>query len=48
MAATGIDIFRFADRMLAELWQNTDDCGLAQQLGEIRTAGMPAAATVSS
>jgi hypothetical protein len=47
MAATGIDIFRIADRMLAELWQNTDDCGLAQHLGEIPAEGMPAAATAA-
>src|SRR4051794_18951770 len=41
---TGIDIFRVADGKLAELWQNTDDYGLAQQLGEI-PAATPEAAT---
>src|SRR5215213_6832935 len=29
---TGIDIFRIADGRLAELWQNTDDLGLEEQL----------------
>jgi predicted SnoaL-like aldol condensation-catalyzing enzyme len=42
---TGIDIFRIADGKLAELWQNTDDYGLAQQLGEIPVEGTPAAST---
>jgi predicted SnoaL-like aldol condensation-catalyzing enzyme len=45
---TGIDIFRIADGKLAELWQSTDDYGLAQQLGEIPTEGTPAAATPTS
>jgi predicted SnoaL-like aldol condensation-catalyzing enzyme len=40
---TGIDIFRIQDGKLAELWQNTDDYGLAQQLGEIPTEATPAA-----
>lgn len=38
---TGIDIFRIENGKLAELWQNTDDYGLAQQLGEIATAEHP-------
>jgi predicted SnoaL-like aldol condensation-catalyzing enzyme len=42
---TGIDIFRIADGKLAELWQNTDDYGLAQQLGEIPTEATPEAGT---
>jgi predicted SnoaL-like aldol condensation-catalyzing enzyme len=42
---TGIDIFRIANGKLAELWQNTDDYGLAQQLGQIPTAATPAAGT---
>jgi hypothetical protein len=42
---TGIDIFRIEDGKLAELWQNTDDYGLAQQLGEIPTEATPAAST---
>lgn len=29
---TGIDIFRIEDGKLAELWQNTDDLGLQEQL----------------
>jgi predicted SnoaL-like aldol condensation-catalyzing enzyme len=45
---TGIDIFRIADGKLAELWQSTDDYGLAQQLGEILTEGTPEAATPTS
>jgi predicted SnoaL-like aldol condensation-catalyzing enzyme len=45
---TGIDIFRIADGKLAELWQSTDDYGLAQQLGEIPTESTPAASTPSS
>jgi predicted SnoaL-like aldol condensation-catalyzing enzyme len=40
---TGIDIFRIQDGKLAELWQNTDDYGLAQQLGEIPTEATSAA-----
>jgi predicted SnoaL-like aldol condensation-catalyzing enzyme len=40
---TGIDIFRIADGKLAELWQNSDDYGLAQQLGEIPGEGTPEA-----
>jgi predicted SnoaL-like aldol condensation-catalyzing enzyme len=42
---TGIDIFRIADGKLAELWQNTDDLGLEQQLA---AAGTPAAGTPTS
>jgi predicted SnoaL-like aldol condensation-catalyzing enzyme len=42
---TGIDIFRIENGKLAELWQSTDDYGLAQQLGEIPTEGTPEAAT---
>ena len=43
---TGIDIFRIADGRLAELWQNTDDLGLEQQLaGTSSPMGTPAAAT---
>ena len=42
---TGIDIFRIEDGKLAELWQNTDDYGLAQQLGEIPTEATPEAGT---
>lgn len=45
---TGMDIFRIEDGKLAELWQNTDDYGLAQQLGEIPTEATPAAATPTS
>jgi predicted SnoaL-like aldol condensation-catalyzing enzyme len=45
---TGIDIFRIEDGKLAELWQNTDDYGLAQQLGEIPTEATPAASTPTS
>jgi predicted SnoaL-like aldol condensation-catalyzing enzyme len=45
---TGIDIFRIENGKLAELWQSTDDYGLAQQLGEIPTAGTPEAATPAS
>jgi predicted SnoaL-like aldol condensation-catalyzing enzyme len=42
---TGMDIFRIQGGKLAELWQNTDDYGLAQQLGEIPAEGTPAAST---
>jgi hypothetical protein len=42
---TGIDIFRIEGGKLAELWQNADDYGLAQQLGEIPAEGTPAAGT---
>jgi predicted SnoaL-like aldol condensation-catalyzing enzyme len=42
---TGIDIFRIENGKLAELWQNTDDYGLAQQLGEIPTEATPATGT---
>jgi predicted SnoaL-like aldol condensation-catalyzing enzyme len=42
---TGIDIFRIKDGKLAELWQNTDDLGLEQQLGEISPAGTPTLGT---
>jgi ketosteroid isomerase-like protein len=38
---TGIDIFRIADGKLAELWQNTDDLGLEQQLAAGAAAGTP-------
>ena len=40
---TGIDIFRIADGKLAELWQNTDDLGLEQQLSAGAALGTPAA-----
>ena len=40
---TGIDIFRIADGRLAELWQNTDDLGLEQQLAKTSVMGTPAA-----
>jgi predicted SnoaL-like aldol condensation-catalyzing enzyme len=39
---TGIDIFRIANGKLAELWQNADDYGLAQQVGDIPTEATPA------
>jgi predicted SnoaL-like aldol condensation-catalyzing enzyme len=42
---TGIDIFRIADGKLAELWQNTDDLGVEQQLGMVLVPGTPAAGT---
>ena len=42
---TGMDIFRIQDGKLAELWQNTDDYGLAQQLGEIPAEATPEAGT---
>jgi len=42
---TGIDIFRIQNGKLAELWQSTDDYGLAQQLGQIPTEATPAAGT---
>jgi hypothetical protein len=45
---TGIDIFRIEDGKLAELWQNTDDLGLEQQLGTIPAPGTPAAGTPTS
>jgi predicted SnoaL-like aldol condensation-catalyzing enzyme len=45
---TGIDIFRIENGKLAELWQNTDDYGLAQQLGQIPAQATPAAATPTS
>jgi predicted SnoaL-like aldol condensation-catalyzing enzyme len=45
---TGIDIFRVQDGKLAELWQNADDYGLAQQLGEIPVEGTPAASTLTT
>jgi ketosteroid isomerase-like protein len=38
---TGIDIFRIADGRLAELWQNTDDLGLEEQLSAGTAAGTP-------
>jgi predicted SnoaL-like aldol condensation-catalyzing enzyme len=38
---TGIDIFRIADGKLAELWQNTDDLGLEQQLAAASAAATP-------
>jgi ketosteroid isomerase-like protein len=40
---TGIDIFRLADGKVAEIWQNTDDLGLEEQLGNIPTEGTPTA-----
>jgi hypothetical protein len=40
---TGIDIFRIAEGKVAEIWQNTDDLGLEQQLGNIPTEGTPTA-----
>jgi predicted SnoaL-like aldol condensation-catalyzing enzyme len=40
---TGMDLFRIEDGKLAELWQNTDDYGLAQQLGEIPVEDTPEA-----
>jgi ketosteroid isomerase-like protein len=42
---TGIDIFRVADGRLAELWQNTADLELEEQLA---AAGTPAAETPTS
>ena len=42
---TGIDIFRIANGRLAELWQSTDDYGLAQQLSQIPSEATPAAET---
>jgi predicted SnoaL-like aldol condensation-catalyzing enzyme len=38
---TGIDIFRIEDGKLAELWQNTDDLGLEEQLAATPAAGTP-------
>ena len=45
---TGIDIFRIAGGKLAELWQNTDDLGLEQQLAAGTALGTPAAGTPTS
>jgi len=45
---TGIDIFRIADGRLAELWQNTDDLGLEEQLRAGTTMGTPAGGTPTS
>jgi predicted SnoaL-like aldol condensation-catalyzing enzyme len=38
---TGIDIFRIESGQLAELWQNTDDLGLEEQLAATPAAGTP-------
>ena len=38
---TGIDIFRIENGKLAELWQNTDDLGLEEQLAATPAAGTP-------
>jgi predicted SnoaL-like aldol condensation-catalyzing enzyme len=38
---TGIDIFRIEDGKLAELWQNTDDLGLGEQLAATPATGTP-------
>lgn len=40
---TGIDIYRIADGKIVELWQNTDDLGLEQQLGNVPADGTPVA-----
>jgi predicted SnoaL-like aldol condensation-catalyzing enzyme len=45
---TGIDIFRITDGRLAELWQNTDDLGLEEQLSAGTALGTPAAGTPTS
>jgi hypothetical protein len=45
---TSIDIFRLTDDKLAELWQNTDDYGPAQQVGDIPIQATPAASTPTS
>ena len=42
---TGIDIFRIENGQLAELWQNTADLELEEQLAAAATAGTPMAGT---
>jgi predicted SnoaL-like aldol condensation-catalyzing enzyme len=42
---TGIDIFRIEGGKLAELWQNTDDLGLEQQLAAGTAPATPTAGT---
>jgi predicted SnoaL-like aldol condensation-catalyzing enzyme len=45
---TGIDLFRIEDGKLAELWQNTDDLGLEEQLRAGTATGTPSAGTPTS
>lgn len=44
VTVTGIDIFRFVDGKLVEMWQNWDQLDLLQQLGAIPTPGQVAGA----
>jgi steroid delta-isomerase-like uncharacterized protein len=43
VTTTGIDLLRIANGKIVEVWQNSDQLGMLQQLGAIPTPGQPGA-----